>query len=228
MTGIAATCAVVVTGIVVYRQFTSPTASVTVDASRRPEKSAIRDWQQHVAAGRRMGPEDAPLTILYYGDFECPACRTFTKMVDAFRRERPTDVSVVFRHLPLSYHRFAYPSARAAECAATQGRFEAMYQALYNAQDSLGLLSFREIARRASVPDLERFDRCTADRATVERIERDVAAAKAVNIPGTPGVVIEGMLYAEKLPTASDLDRLVRDARARVSIAKARGTLGEQ
>lgn len=215
MTGVAATCAVVVTGIVVYRQFVSTTAVATARASTRMENRAIHDWRQQEAAGRRMGPEEAPITILYYGDFECPACRGFTNMVEAFRRERPGDVSVVFRHLPLPYHRFAYPSARAAECAASQGRFESMYQALCGAQDSLGLLSFHEIARRAAVPDLARFDDCTSDTAKVERIETDRAAATAAQLPGTPSVIIAGTLYVERLPTAADLERLVRDARAR-------------
>ena len=176
---------------------------------------SISDWEAQVSAGRRLGSEKAPLTIVYYGDFECSACRGFTRLVEAFREERPEDLSVVFRHLPLAYHRFAYPSARAAECAANQDRFEAMYRALYNVQDSLGLLSFREIARRASVPDLGRFDHCTTDTSKVERIERDMAAAKAAQLPGTPGVIIDGMLYAERLPTARDLDQLVRDARAK-------------
>lgn len=215
MTGVAATCAVVVTGIVVYRQFVSAPAVATARATTRRENRAIQDWRQQEAAGRRMGPEEAPITILYYGDFECPACRAFTNTLEAFRRERPRDLSVVFRHLPLPYHRFAYPSARAAECAANQGRFETMYLALYGAQDSLGLLSFHEIAARAAVPDLVRFDRCTSDTAKVERIERDRAAATAVQLPGTPSVIIAGTLYAERLPAASDLDRLVREARVK-------------
>ncbi len=135
-------------------------------------------------------------------------------MVEEFRHKQPEDLRVVFRHLPLTYHRFAYPSARAAECAADQGQFEAMYQLLYNLQDSLGLLPFREIARRAAVPDLVLFDRCATDTARVPRIERDRAAAASTQLPGTPGVIIAGTLYLEKLPTASDLERLVREARA--------------
>lgn len=215
MTGVAATCAVVVTVVVVYQQFTTHNATVAARGAPRRENRSVADWDLQVEAGRRIGAASAPLTIVHYGDFECPACKGFTQMVEQFRKEKPEDLSVVFRHLPLAYHRFAYPSARAAECAADQERFEAMYQALYSVQDSLGLLSFREIARRAAVPNLERFDRCVADTAKVLRIERDLAAAKAADLPGTPGVIIAGTLYAEKLPTASDLDQMVRDARAR-------------
>ncbi|MHB8837728.1 MAG: DsbA family protein [Gemmatimonadaceae bacterium] len=215
MTAIAATCTVVVTSIVVYRQVPGQATAPTPAASARATNRFVKDWDKQVAAGRTIGADGAPLTVLYYGDFECPACRAFTNEVNNYSRQRPGDLRVVFRHLPLPYHRFAYPSARAAECAADQESFEAMYQALYSAQDSLGLLSFHEIARRASVPDLDRFDRCATDTAKVERIERDVAAARAAHLPGTPGVIIGGMLYADRLPTADDLDRLVRDARAK-------------
>ena len=214
MTGIAATCAVIVTSIVVYRQFFEPPVFSQNSVPARQQNRVVADWQAQTAAGRRMGSPDAALTILYYGDFECPACRGFTGLVEDFREAHPTDVSVVFRHWPLTYHRFAYPSARAAECAADQGEFETMYRELYRTQDSIGLLPLREIARRAAVPDLVRFDRCIGDTAKVERIERDLAAATAAKLPGTPAVIIAGTLYAERLPTEADLDRLLREARA--------------
>ena len=214
LTGITTACAVVVTSIVVYRQFADTPAAARNAAPARQQNRMIAGWQEQVSVGRRMGPATAPLTILYYGDFECPACRGFTNTIEELRKAHPADVSIVFRHSPLKYHRFAYPSARAAECAADQGAFEAMYRVLYGVQDSLGLLPFREIARRAAVPDLARFDRCTSDTAKVARIERDLAAAATTQLPGTPGVIIGGTLYAERLPTAGELDRLVREARA--------------
>lgn len=212
MTAIAAACAVVVTVIVVYRQLVVPSSLPAAATAPRATNRVVADWEKQIAESRLMGSQDTPLTVLYYGDFECPACRAFTRLISGYSEAHPGAISVAFRHLPLPYHRFAYPSARAAECAADQGRFDAMYKVLYDIQDSLGLLPFREVARRAMVPDLKRFDACTADTARVARIERDVAAAKATGIPGTPGVIIRGTLYAERLPTVSDLDQLVRDA----------------
>jgi protein-disulfide isomerase len=215
LTGLATACAVIVTSVVVYRQFADASGVSRTTPPARQQNRVVVDWQAQVAAGRRMGSDDAALTILYYGDFECPACRVFTTAVETLRNTHPGDVSVVFRHSPLKYHRFAYPSARAAECAAEQGAFEAMYRTLFDVQDSLGLLPFHEIARRAAVPNLALFDRCTSDTAKVARIERDLAAATATQLPGTPGVIIAGTLFAERLPTASELDRLVREARAK-------------
>lgn len=212
MTGLSAACAVTVTSVVVYRQFVPPAAAVAPAAPSRVNRP-VADWNQQMALGRRMGPDDAPLTILYYGDFECPACRTFVRVVEEIRRAHPADISVVFRHFPLSQHRFAYPSARAAECAADQAQFEAMHNALYAAQDSLGLVSYRDLARRAEVPNLNQFDVCMNSSTTVTRIERDVKAAVDTKIPGTPGVIIDGMLFLEGTPTVKDLENMVKNAR---------------
>lgn len=210
VTVLSAACAVTVTSIVVYRQIHPPSPSS--DDPRRTNR-VISDWEAQASLGHQMGPETAPLTILYFGDFECPACRGFARMVDEYRAQHPEDLRVVFRHFPLPYHRFAYPGARAAECAAVQGRFEATYRALYQAQDSLGLVPFREIARRAQVADLPRFDQCMSDSARVAVVERDKQAALAANLPGTPAVILNGTLFLERAVTEADLDEAVREAR---------------
>ncbi|MDP1858070.1 MAG: thioredoxin domain-containing protein [Gemmatimonadaceae bacterium] len=217
MTAVATTCAVVVTSVVVYRQVhVTPIAGASANPARERNRIVV-DWKQQVAAGRRMGPANAPVTILYYGDFECPACRAFAKVVEALRTAHPAEVSVIFRHSPLAYHRFAYSSARAAECAADQGRFEPMYKVLYAAQDSLGLVPYAEFARRIAVPDAKRFGSCMAAAGTVARIERDREAAQKTNIPGTPGIIIDGTLFSEKIPSAADLEDMVIAAARRAN-----------
>jgi protein-disulfide isomerase len=212
MTGIASACAVIVTSVIVYRQFAVPAAPPAAAARAQRVNRVIGDWSKQLEAGRRMGPATAPVTILYYGDFECPACGAFSRDLELARREYPADLSVVFRHLPLAYHRFAYPSARAAECAADQDRFEAMYRTLYALQDSLGLVPYDEIARRAGVPSASRFSKCMQISAPVPRIENDRIAAKQLALPGTPGIIINGALFAEHIPTAAELEKLVNNA----------------
>jgi protein-disulfide isomerase len=88
-----------------------------------------------------------------------------------------------------------------------------MYKTLYATQDSLGRISYHELARRAAVSDLARFDGCMADTASVARIERDLKAARDANIPGTPGVIIDGTLMLEKPVSVSDLEQMVTEAR---------------
>ena len=126
--------------------------------------------------------------MLEFGDFQCPACRSFFREIEEVRKAHPELISLSFRHSPLSYHRQAYPSARAAECAADQGRFEDMYKVLYSEQDSLGHVPYSELGRKAGVTDLTKFARCVADTVPVPRIERDLLAAKTTQIPGTPAM----------------------------------------
>lgn len=214
LTVATAACAITVTSIVVFRQL-DPAApgSMAQGTSASRKNQPIGDWSAQVSLGHQMGPDSASLTVVYFGDFECPACRGFAAAISEVRRKRPNDVRVVFRHFPLPYHRFSYPSARAAECASDQGRFEEMYRELYAAQDSLGLVPYGTLARRAGVADLTAYEGCMNHSSRVFRIERDRDAAVAMKIPGTPGVIINGTLMLEKALTADDLLELVDDAR---------------
>jgi protein-disulfide isomerase len=210
-TFVATLCTVVVTSIVVYRQF----IPVPIAAGPAPVRvdRMIPDWRQQEALGRRIGPATSALTVLEYADFECPACLGFFREIEKVRSAHPQDISIAFRHFPLRYHKQAYPSARAAECAAAQGAFEEMYKMLYTSHDSLGQVPYRELAKRAAVPDLTRFDACFADTSRVPRVEADLKAAEATQIPGTPGVIIDGKLWQTRMPRSEDLEKLIKEHR---------------
>jgi protein-disulfide isomerase len=122
-------------------------------------------------------------------------------------------VALLYRHWPLPNHRFAYPAARASECAAEQGRFEAFYTVLFAQQDSIPNKSFTQFAREAGVPDLDAFERCAASTDPVPAIERDVADVRRIGGTGTPTIIIDGMLmrtpysdgsFAEQVQAAID------------------------
>lgn len=209
MTALATACAVVVTGITIYRQIHPSPLVGQVAREDRP----VPDWSSHVAAGRRIGSSSAAVTLVEFGDFQCPACAAFFRVAEQVRRNHPDDVSIVFRHFPLSYHAQAYPSSRAAECAANQGQFEGMYRALYSARDSLGQVPYRNLAQRAGVKDLSAFETCFADTARVARIETDLKAGDALKIAGTPAIILSGKLLAS-IPTADELEKAIRAAKS--------------
>jgi protein-disulfide isomerase len=160
-----------------------------------------------------MGPVDAKVVVVEFADFECPVCRTFmsTTMVP-FLRDHPDEAALVFRHWPLSYHRFAYPAARASECAAAQGRFVTYHDLLYEYQDSLGLKPFREMAQEAGVLELAQFDECIARTEQVTRIEDDIAEAQTRGGSGTPTIFVNGYRYLG-MPTRQQLDSILDVAR---------------
>lgn len=123
----------------------------------------------------------------------------------------PREIALVYRHWPLSYHQMAYPAARAAECAAAQGRFSAMHDALYASQDSLTRASMLDLASQAGITDRLRFTECFGSSEPVAAIERDIATAQNINGIGTPTIVINGRVL-KHVPDSAGFDTLVRDA----------------
>lgn len=187
---------------------------VQAPAPRPVTRSTIlpADFQKLSAAGHRMGPANAHLTILEFGDFECPACGAIEPTLRAMREAHPKDVAVVFRHWPLEYHHLAYPAARAAECAAKQGRFAAYHDLLYSRQDSLGLIPFHSFAIRSGVPDLAAFDTCDAQSGLVPDIQNDIAEAKRIGGRGTPTLIINGAVM-DAPPDSAALEDMLRASR---------------
>jgi protein-disulfide isomerase len=86
------------------------------------------------ASDHVLGAADAPVTLVVYGDFQCPACKDEAEVVGRAWRQISERVQLVFRHYPLDTHRHAFLAARYAEAAARQDRFWDMYSALYAEQ----------------------------------------------------------------------------------------------
>ena len=134
-------------------------------------------------------------------------CRSFAvKALRGILADYPADVAVIFRHWPLEYHRFAYPAARAAECAAKQGRFDAFHDLVYDKQDSLGLKSFSSFAIESGVHDVNDFDKWNAMTSPVEAIDAGRTDARALKFTGTPAV-----LAYSQAPDSAQLHQLVAD-----------------
>jgi protein-disulfide isomerase len=192
---VAVLCALTVTALTVRRQFSSQPPSAT------REPVFVAGWEDLAASGHALGRVDAPVTILEFADFECPICRQFTNSALRGVRARYGDaVRIVFRHWPLSYHRFAYPAARAAECAGEQNRFFPFHDLIYDKQDSLGLKSFESFAAESGVRDSVAFRACVGANDSVSAVSGDVAAAALAGGTGTPTILVNGL----RLPGAPD------------------------
>lgn len=191
-------CTITITIVIVRREIRAPSASP-------PQTPPVRvdDWPEMANAGHRIGPEDAAVTLVTFSDFECPTCAFLaTEEFPRLREKYPGRVALVYRHWPLSRHRFAYPAARAAECAAQQGRFEDFHDVVYAQQDSIGVKTFAEMASEAGVPDLGRFETCAGDTEPVPSIEADIAKAVELGGIGTPTLVVNGLLLRGRIRSA--------------------------
>ena len=141
------------------------------------------------------GPRDAPLTLVEYGDFECPFCGQATGVVEELRGRFGDELRYVFRQLPLTdVHPDAELAAEAAEAAAAQGSFWEMYDRLFARQDELRPEDLLEHAAAIGL-DAERFTHELGERAHERRVREDVESAEASGVSGTPTFFVDGVRH---------------------------------
>ena len=159
------------------------------------------------------GPHDAPVTVLEYGDFECPYCGQAEPVLRELLREHG-EVAYVWRHLPLNdVHPNAQLAAEAAEAAAEQGAFWEMHDLLLERQDALG---FRDLVGHAEQLglDVARFEDDLRTRTGAARIARDVDSADLSAVSGTPTFFVNELRHYGAYDIAT-LSAAVKAARAR-------------
>ena len=163
------------------------------------------------------GPVDAPVTVVEYGDFQCPYCGRAEEIVRELLAERG-DVRYVWRHLPLNdVHAFAQLAAEAAEAAASQGAFWEMHDVLLDNQDALRQADLVGYATQIGL-DVVRFRDDLQRHAGAGRIAEDVDSADLSGVSGTPTFFINGRRHqgAYDIATLTEATRL---ARARAALA---------
>jgi Na+/H+ antiporter NhaA len=161
------------------------------------------------------GPQDAPVSLVEYGDFECPYCGQAEPVVRELLRDLGGEVSYVFRHLPLTdVHPHAQRAAEAAEAAAAQGAFWEMHDLLFKHQDALEGKDLVRYAGELGL-DTQRFADELRRREHAARVAEDVADADASLVTGTPTFFIDGRRHHGAYDVAT-LETAVRAARQRL------------
>jgi protein-disulfide isomerase len=183
----------------------------------------IIDLAVPVDAGRdhTRGPRDAPVTIVEYGDFECPYCGQAEPVVRELLRMHGDDIRYVWRHLPLSdVHPNAQFAAEASEAASAQGAFWAMHDLLLDHQDKLRIVDLIGYAEQLGL-DVERFRDELLQHLHADRVAEDIDSADVSGVSGTPTFFINELRHHG----AYDIDSLteaVRLARARAALPATR------
>jgi Na+/H+ antiporter NhaA/protein-disulfide isomerase len=138
------------------------------------------------------GPADARLTLIEYGDFQCPYCGRAEAVTRELVRTFGDELAFVFRHLPLvDVHENAQQAAEAAEAAGAQGKFWEMHDLLLSRQDALGVDDLIGYAAELGL-DVERFTDDLLSRRYAMRVARDVESADSSGVAGTPTFFING------------------------------------
>ena len=165
------------------------------------------------------GPEDAAVTLVEYGDYECPYCGQAEVVIRELLGSFGDDLRYVWRSLPLNdVHPHAQMAAEDAEAAGAQGAFWEMHDKLIDHQDRLTELDLGRYATDLGL-DGERFWDDLRDRAHALRVEEDVASADASGVAGTPTFFINGRRHQG----AYDIDTLtdaVHKARQRARLVE--------
>ena len=165
------------------------------------------------------GPRDAPVTVVEYGDFECPFCGQAEPVLRELLREFG-DVRYVWRHLPLNdVHPNTQLAAEAAEAAAEQGAFWEMHDLLLAHQDALGWRSLIDYAERLGL-DLERFTTDLREHVGAAKVAEDVDSADLSGVSGTPTFFVNGRRHYGAYDIGT-LSEAVRAAGARATLPTA-------
>jgi protein-disulfide isomerase len=139
-----------------------------------------------------QGPEDAPVTLLEYGDYQCPFCARAYAIVKALQRDFGDQVRFVFRNFPLTQiHPLAESAAETAEYAGANGRFWEMHDALYENQPRLGRTLFSELAENLGLSG-DGLRAALEKHEFLPRIREDFTAGVRSGVNGTPTFFING------------------------------------
>jgi protein-disulfide isomerase len=141
------------------------------------------------------GRPDAAVTLVEYGDYQCPVCGAAYPIVNRVREVLADRLRFVYRHFPLSQiHPYAFHAAEAAEAAGAQGKFWEMHDMLFENQQAL---TDRDLLRYAAALDLdvERFASDISSGAFAEKIREDFLGGVKSGVNGTPTFFINGVRH---------------------------------
>ncbi|MGV8912004.1 MAG: DsbA family protein [Rhodoglobus sp.] len=197
---------IVAVGVFIYVS-ANLTNSNDADATQTPS-SAVASDSHYVDK-----VDSDAVTVVEFLDFECGACGQFYPYVEAMRENYDGKINYVVRYFPLPNHPHSMEAALAAESAAQQGEFEAMYHKLFETQSQWAGANgsqasvFRDYAADLGL-DLAAYDAAIADPATQARVEADFEAGQALGVNSTPSFFVNDELIdtqrVENLPEAID------------------------
>ncbi|HEY6644493.1 DsbA family protein [Povalibacter sp.] len=181
---------------------------------RRTDLVDIVDATDHI-----RGPIHAPITLLEYGDFECPGCKQASGALKIMLARFPEQVRLVFRHYPLeSSHPHALMSAQAAEAAAAQGRFWQMHDLLFANQRHLETKRLHGYARDLGL-DMARFVAEMDDAVYLQRVREHIDSGKRSGVRATPAFFVNGVIKDVSFGMAGLFDAVEHEVESNVPYA---------
>ena len=176
------------------------------EPATRPLSVAELDAGADPAAGVATGPEDAPVMVLEFTDFQCPVCKQFNALTGRLLRQSVAGPEGPARWIsydfPLDQHANALPAALAARCAEAQGRYWEMHDLLLARQeewasDDTPTDRFVRLARELGL-DTGAFETCLAERRYIDRVVASRRFGEQLGVSGTPTIFVNGEPVRER------------------------------
>ncbi len=140
------------------------------------------------------GAEHARVTLIEYGDFECPSCRMAVPTPKLLLERFPGRVRFIFRHFPMEEsHPHALAAAEASEAAAAQGAFWPMHDSLFQNQSHLKAVDLRRYAAQAGL-DMVRYAAEMDDHIYLQKVREHIAGGRSSHVRATPAFFIDGVV----------------------------------
>jgi predicted DsbA family dithiol-disulfide isomerase len=152
------------------------------------------------AGSPSLGPEDAPVTVVEFSDFQCPYCARVGASLKQLVNEYADQVRVVFRQYPLqNIHPQAQKAAEASLCAGEQGMFWPMHDALFADQKKLSVEDLKKTAETLGM-EPQAFAACLDSNRHAETVARDIYEGTKAGVSGTPAFLVNGRLLSGAVP----------------------------
>jgi protein-disulfide isomerase len=154
------------------------------------------------------GPNNAPITIVEFSDYQCPYCKRAEESVKEVLKKYKKEVKLVFRHYPLPFHNEAKPAAIAATCANDQNKFWQFHDMLFENQNALKESDLSGYAKKLGLNE-KKFSECVSAKKFQSVIDRDLEDGKKYGVSGTPAFFINGRMLSGARPF-EDFEELIR------------------
>ncbi len=203
-------------GYIFWGRASAPAAQTASAVPRTNPAASTSDQSQTSAEGQTqqvtrydvpidddpiLGPEDAPITIIEFSDYECPYCRNwhdqvFKQLFEAY----PDEIRLVYRDFPLfSIHPNAVPAAEAANCAYEQGSFWEFHDKLFGMELDLSDEAYQQYAQDLNL-DMDAFNECVETRRYRDEVQADYTFASELGVRSTPTFFINGIALVGAQP----------------------------
>ena len=143
------------------------------------------------------GPENAPVVVAVFSDFQCPYCAKVSPLLDQVLKQYPKDVKVVHKNFPLQSHQLAVPAAVAALAAHRQGKFWEMHDKVFENLSALSDEKFTEFAKAIGL-DMEKFAKDSNDPQVKQQVQNDLQNGLKAEVRGTPTIFVNGRRVNER------------------------------